>query len=77
MTLAHFFGLDSLNDVPYAFWSGAGSVFLPFILQAVVFLPIYWYHHNCNHSGCPRIGKHHHNHFRFCKYHHPLIKDTK
>lgn len=76
MTIGHFFGLDSVSDNQYATFSGAGSIFIPYLLQVLTFVPIYFYHHNCHYKGCPRIGKHQHKHFKYCRKHHPLIKES-
>lgn len=50
----HFFGYCAGcgDKPPYLFFSGWGSILLPWILQALTFGAILWWHHQCHVTGC-------------------------
>lgn len=75
--LAHFFGLDDLAGPIYGFWSGSGSVILPWLMQCFTIGLLFWWHHQCHVDGCYRYarrgtaaGE------RACQRHHPHPRRT-
>jgi len=75
--LAHVLAIDSLTDRWAAWWDGAGSVLVPYVLSAATFGAIFWWHHQCAVQGCywyarrtTAAGE------RACWRHHPHKKRT-
>lgn len=75
--LLHFLGTDDVSGHPYAWWSGSGSVILPWIMQALTVGLLFWFHHQCHVDGCHRYarrstaaGE------RACRHHHPSPRRT-
>lgn len=50
--LSHWLGLDNVAGAVYAWWSGSGSVVLPWLLNALTFAGLFWWHHQCSVHGC-------------------------
>lgn len=50
--LGHWLGLDNVAGQIYAWWSGSGSVILPWILNSLTVAALFWWHHQCHVSGC-------------------------
>jgi hypothetical protein len=75
--LLHFLGVDNEAGRPYAWWSGSGSVIVPWVMQVAAIGLLFWWHHQCHVSGCYRYarrttaaGE------RACTKHHPEGKRT-
>jgi hypothetical protein len=71
--ILHFFGVIDESGKGYAFWSGIGSdIGEVAIIGAVVGM---YRKHNCQATGCWRIGKHpvEGTGFITCRKHHPVI----
>lgn len=52
-----FLGLTNVSGRAYAFWSGAGSVLLPWIMQAGTIALLFWWHHQCHVHRCCRYAR--------------------
>jgi len=55
--LQHFLGTDNVSGAAYAWWSGAGSILLPWLLQAVTIMLLFWWHHQCAVHRCHRYAR--------------------
>ena len=55
--LAHWLGLDNVSGPIYAWWSGSGSVILPWIVQVLIIILLFWWHHQCGVDGCLRYAR--------------------
>lgn len=67
--LLHATGGDNPDGTPYLELSG----FLNLIIPAIIGVTLYWWHHNCHHKRCPRIGRHKPGGTSYCKKHHPYM----
>lgn len=67
--LLHVLGIDTQQSYYYDFASGWG----PKIVEMVLFVGIWYWHNNCHHHLCPRIGKYPLGHHKLCKQHHPDV----
>jgi len=75
--LLHVLGVDSVADRPYAFFSGSGSVLLPWLMNALTFGAIFYWHHQCTVHGCHRYGRPTAAFGdRACRRHHPAPRRT-
>jgi hypothetical protein len=75
--LLHFLGVDNEAGHPYAFWSGSGSVLLPWVMQAVTLGLLVWWHHQCGVDGCYRYARRTTAAAeRACRKHHPERRRT-
>jgi uncharacterized protein YxeA len=70
MNLLQALGIDDVSGPFYAFYSGIGGIIIPPIMTVGGFAVVQWWHHRC-HYPCWRIGRHPHQHFNYCKHHHP------
>lgn len=69
----HFFGIDDGTSQQYLFWSGLGSDLGEVALLGGL---VQIYRSNrCHVDGCHRIGRHHIQHYRVCRIHHPGVPD--
>lgn len=45
-------GLANVSGPIYAFWSGSGSVLLPWLLNGFLIAGLFWWHHQCHVHRC-------------------------
>jgi hypothetical protein len=64
-----------LHHAGYQFWSGIGSDLgeLTLITTMVALFATVYRHLECHKTGCHRLGRFQHGHWRLCRIHHPHI----
>lgn len=55
--LLHVLGVDSEAGTAYAWWSGSGSVIVPWLMQAATLALLFAWHHQCQVDGCHRYAR--------------------
>lgn len=55
--LLGFLGVSSEAGRAYAWWSGSGSVIVPWLMQSLTIALLFWWHHQCHVGGCYRYAR--------------------